>query len=45
MTILIIVPARYRSTKFPGQPLIPITDRDKKQPLIEHTSRITAPVK
>lgn len=37
MKVLIVIPARYASTRYPGKPLVVLKGRDGKKPLIQRT--------
>lgn len=46
MSVLIVIPARYASSRFPGKPLVPLTGADGvKKTLIEHSWHAAMAVK
>lgn len=37
MNVLIVIPARYASSRYPGKPLVPLKGKDGTKPLIQRT--------
>ena len=44
-TVLVVIPARYASTRFPGKPLAPIAGKPMIQHVVEHVRLATLPAR
>ena len=42
-SVLVVIPARYASTRFPGKPLAPISGKPMIQHVVEHVRLATLP--
>src|SRR5271156_5497405 len=44
-TVLVVIPARYASTRFPGKPLAPIAGKPMIQHVVEHVRLASLPAR
>ena len=44
-SVLVVIPARYASTRFPGKPLAPISGKPMIQHVVEHVRLATLPTR